>query len=448
MGPELLAIAGIIIWIIIGTSYLKWHPFVVLLLAALCLAFLLGIPPTQVPGIISEGFGNMFAAIGLLILFGSWIGASLEATKGTTAIAGGILKGLSRLPMQYVLGSLGYLVSIPVFCDAAFVILAPIAKKMSIGNSRYKNALIVALSTGLFSSHVLVPPTPGPLAAAANLHLKNISLLLLFGGLLAFILMLSGATFAYFMSAKAEKELPIKNPVMISENNDQSSLPSFKTAILPILIPILLMALESVFSLVTDNDKSISSQIIGFLGSPSIALLLGAIAGFWMCSKHNIKLNQVIEKGILQAAPILLITAMGGALGKIIGYASLTDNLSLDMFQNSWGLALPFLLSALLKSAQGSSTVAIITVSSLMFPLLGILGLDSEIGKLWVILAIGAGAVTVSHANDSYFWIVSQMGELPVKQAYKTHTLATLVQGITGLIIILAGHALWQNFYS
>lgn len=196
------------------------------------------------------------------------------------------------------------------------------------------------------------------------------------------------------------------------------------------------------------DGKNIFSQIISFLGSPTIALLLGAVAGFWMCFKHGTTLNKVIEKGILQAAPILLITAMGGALGKIIGYASLTDNLGLDMFQNSWGLALPFLLSALLKSAQGSSTVAIITVSSLMFPLLGVLGLDSEMGKVWVILAIGAGAVTVSHANDSYFWIVSQMGELPVKQAYKTHTLATLIQGITGLIFILAGHAIWQVFYS
>ncbi len=448
MGPELISIAGIIIWIIIGTSYLKWHPFIVLLLAALGLAFLLGIPATEVPGVISEGFGNMFAAIGLLILFGSWIGVSLEATNGTTAIARGILKGLSRLPMQYVLGFLGYLVSIPVFCDAAFVILAPIAKKLSSGNKKYKNALVVALSTGLFSSHVLVPPTPGPLAAAANLQLENISLLLLFGGLLAFLLMLSGATFAYFMAGKSVNNLPVDNPAPEQEYDTERSLPSFKIAILPLFLPILLMALKSVYPLLMRDNKNIASEIIDFLGSPTIALLLGAIAGFWMCYKHNIKLNKVIEKGISQAAPILLITAMGGALGKIIGYASLTDNLSLDMFQNSWGLALPFLLSALLKSAQGSSTVAIITVSSLMYPLLGVLGLDSEMGKVWVILAVGAGAVTVSHANDSYFWIVSQMGDLPVKQAYKTHTLATLVQGITGLIIILAGHSLWKVFYS
>ncbi|MCG9971273.1 GntP family permease [Christiangramia crocea] len=447
MGPELIAIAGIIIWIIIGTSYLKWHPFIVLLLAAIGLAFLLGIPATEVPGVISEGFGNMFAAIGLLILFGSWIGVSLEATNGTTAIARGILKALSRLPMQYVLGFLGYLVSIPVFCDAAFVILAPIAKKLSRGSKKYKNALVVALSTGLFSSHVLVPPTPGPLAAAANLQLKNISLLLLFGGLLAFLLMLSGATFAYFMSGKNEEELQAEDPVPSPEYESTPSLPSFRMAILPLLIPIFLMALQSIVPLMID-EKNIFLQIISFLGSPTIALLLGAVAGFWMCFKHGTNLYKIIEKGILQAAPILLITAMGGALGKIIGYASLTDNLGLDMFQNSWGLALPFLLSALLKSAQGSSTVAIITVSSLMFPLLGVLGLDSEMGKVWVILAVGAGAVTVSHANDSYFWIVSQMGELPVKQAYKTHTLATLIQGITGLIIILAGHAMWQVFYS
>ncbi len=447
MLSELIAIAGVILWIIIGTSYLKWHPFIVLLLAALGLAFLLGIPATEVPTVISEGFGNMFAAIGLLILFGSWIGVSLEATNGTTAIARGILKGLSRLPMQYVLGFLGYLVSIPVFCDAAFVILAPIAKKLSIGKRKYKNALVVALSTGLFSSHVLVPPTPGPLAAAANLQLENISILLLFGGTLAFMLMLSGATFAYFISGKPDKNLPLDDSASESDNEEDLSLPSFRIAILPLLLPIVLMALRSIYPLISSN-KNFVSEIIDFAGSPTIALLLGAIAAFWMCFKHNIKLNEVIEKGILQAAPILLITAMGGALGKIIGYASLTENLSLDMFQNTWGLALPFLLSALLKSAQGSSTVAIITVSSLMFPLLGLLGLDSEMGKVWVILAIGAGAVTISHANDSYFWIVSQMGDLSVKQAYKNHTMATFTQGVIGLIIILAGHSMWKIFYS
>lgn len=448
MGPELLAILGVIVWIILGTSYLKWHPFIVLLLAALGLAFLLGIPAAEVPGVISDGFGNMFAAIGLLILFGSWIGVSLEATNGTTAIAHGILKALSKLPMQYVLGFLGYLVSIPVFCDAAFVILAPIAKKLGKGNSRYKNALVVALSTGLFSSHVIVPPTPGPLAAAANLELHNISLLLLFGGVLAFILMLSGATFAYFMARKNSENSDAENPVPAKEIYEVKNLPSFSNAILPLLIPILLMTFASAYPLLFTTVNNPFSQIIEFSGSPSIALLLGALAGFWMCHKNGINLTEIIEKGIRQAAPILLITAMGGALGKIIGYASLTGNIGLETFQNSWGLVLPFLLSALLKSAQGSSTVAIITVSSLMFPLLGVLGLDSEMGKIWVILAVGAGAVTVSHANDSYFWIVSQMGDLPVKKAYKTHTLATLVQGMTGLIFILAAHAIWQSFYS
>ncbi|AVR44981.1 permease [Christiangramia fulva] len=445
MGPELLAILGVIVWIILGTSYLKWHPFIVLLLAALGLAFLLGIPAAEIPGVISDGFGSMFASIGLLILFGAWIGVSLEATNGTTAIAHGILKALSKLRMQYVLGFMGYLTSIPVFCDAAFVILAPIAKKLSRGSTRYKNALVVALSTGLFSSHVLVPPTPGPLAAAANLHLENISLLLLFGGLLAFILMLSGATFAYFMAPKhSEKE----KPITAMETNDDKHLPSFSSAILPLLIPILLMAFSSIYPLLVQAKENTVSQIIEFTGSPSIALLLGALAGFWMCRKNGVNLTEVIEKGIRQAAPILLITAMGGALGKIIGFASLTDNLDFGLFQNSWGLALPFFMAALLKSAQGSSTVAIITVSSIMFPLLGVLGLDSEIGKIWVILAIGSGAVTVSHANDSYFWIVSQMGDLPVKKAYKTHTLATLIQGITGLIVVLGAHAIWQFFYS
>ena len=134
---------------------------------------------------------------------------------------------------------------------------------------------------------------------------------------------------------------------------------------------------------------------------------------------------------------------MGGALGSVIQQANLTQGFENLQFNASIGLAIPFFLAAVLKSAQGSSTVALITVSSILLPLLPALGLDSEAGKVWAILAIGAGSVTVSHANDSYFWIVSQLGEMSVKEAYRTHTFATFLQGLVGFILLLFAYNLW-----
>ena len=114
------------------------------------------------------------------------------------------------------------------------------------------------------------------------------------------------------------------------------------------------------------------------------------------------------------------------------------------LVNNQLGIIIPFLIAAVLKTAQGSSTVAIITTSSIVFPLLAVLGIDSELGKIWVIMAVGVGSMTVSHANDSYFWIVSQIGGLDIKTAYRHHTFATFLQGLIGFVIVWIGYNLWK----
>ena len=181
-----------ILWIIIGTSYLKINPIITLLIAALLLSFLIGIPITEIHLVIGSGFWKTVKNIGLLIIFGTVIGSSLELSKGTVSIASGLIKLLKNLPLPYAISTIGYFVSIPVFCDAAFVILSNINKTLSKKTKTSLVGLSVALSTGLFAPHVLVPPTPGPLAAASNLALDNLFLLIICGGLLAFIYLFAG----------------------------------------------------------------------------------------------------------------------------------------------------------------------------------------------------------------------------------------------------------------
>jgi GntP family gluconate:H+ symporter len=424
MITALLSLLAALAFIIYGTSKLKWPAFLVLLLASLFLALATGVDPQEIGSLLSEGFGKTVKSIGLLIVFGSIIGVALEQSGATKKIAVAMLSRLSFLPLPYTVAIIGYLVSIPVFCDSAFVILSSLNKRLSQKSGIPLLALTIALSTGLFATHVLIPPTPGPLAAAANLELNDLGLLIIMGGSVAFLLMLVGAAFAQRVSKRVSLEIQLPE----TEEENVEELPSLKLAIAPIFIPLLLIGLSS-FS----NHFKID---------PTLALGVGMVLSFRLgrFTKTESFLSEVVNKGIQTAAPILLITAMGGTLGLVISKLPVAEFVAEHLLYPELGLLIPFLIAALLKSAQGSSTVAIITASAMVFPMLATLGLDSDLGKTWVVIAVGIGSMTVSHANDSYFWIVSQFGNLSVKEAYRYHTFATLLQGIAGLIIVIAGY--------
>ena len=433
-------------WIIIGTTRYKMHPFLVLLSASVFLAIGTGIPLKEIPVLLGKGFGKTTQSIGLLILFGTIIGVVLEVSHATQTLAKVLLNGLQKLPLPYAVSCIGYLVSIPVFCDSAFVILSSLNKTLSEQTKTPLVALTVALSTGLFAPHVLVPPTPGPLAAAANLELDNLFLLIVFGGVLAFILILAGAAYASFLAQKLTYQAAAAE---IKEKEEQQNLPPFSSAIAPIIIPIVLMGVGTFLSfIVFPSSLSFLKGILAVFCTPTFALGIGMLLSFRLLNNTTIAVNDIVQKGIAVAAPILVITGMGGTLGLIIQQLPLTEFVEQNLNQSSWGLLIPFLIAAVLKTAQGSSTVAIITASSIVFPLLAVLGLDNEMGKVWGILAIGVGSMTVSHANDSYFWIVSQMGGLDIKTAYRHHTFATFLQGSLGITLVLLGHWLSQMMFS
>ena len=429
-------------WIIVGTTRYKMHPFLVLLSASIFLAIGTGVSLKELPLLLGKGFGKTTQSIGLLILFGTIIGVVLEVSHATQTLAKVLLNALQKLPLPYAVSCIGYLVSIPVFCDSAFVILSSLNKSLSAQTKTPLVALTVALSTGLFAPHVLVPPTPGPLAAAANLELDNLFLLIVFGGILAFILILAGAAYASFLARKFTYQ-PTSS--IESQEEEQEVLPSFSRAIAPIIAPIFLMAIGTFLSFIPfPTPLLFFKEMLTVICTPTFALGIGMLLSFRLLNHTAMPVNDLVQKGISVAAPILVITGMGGTLGLIIQQLPLTEFVEQNLTQSSWGLMIPFLIAAILKTAQGSSTVAIITASSIVFPLLAVLGLDSEMGKIWVILAVGVGSMTVSHANDSYFWIVSQMGGLDIKTAYRHHSFGTFLQGSLGIVLVLLGHWISQ----
>ena len=412
-----------ITWIILGNSKLKLNPLFVIFLACILLGLLLNLSITNISFDIFNGFVSVSKKIGLLILFGVIIGICLEKTGATEIISISLIKKLTFLPISYVINLIGFLISIPVFCDAAFIILSSLNKKISELTKSSKKSITVALSTGLFATHVLVPPTPGPMAAAANLDLKNIFLLFICGGIFAFFLSLIGGLYSqkFIQKTKAISEEDLK--VLISRIGTKKTL-SFNLASSPIWIPLVIMSINP-----------IAPNEIKILTSPTFALFIGAIISIYL-SIRNISFKKLLLVSLKQSLPIIGITGMGGGLGQIIKNIDVVSWFNkIDSF-TSLGIIIPFLISASLKTAQGSSTVAIITSASIIYPMLSVFGLDNELGKTLAILSIGVGSMTVSHANDSYFWVVSQFSGMDINTTYKTHTIATLFQGIFGIIIL------------
>ena len=221
-----------------------------------------------------------------------------------------------------------------------------------------------------------------------------------------------------------------------------NKLPSVTAAFAPIIIPILLIGLKSFADFPSAPfGKGGLFKLIEFIGQPMVSL----IVGLFLCSALVAKLNEEvltnwIGEGLKDSASIIMITAAGGSLGAILAATKIGDYLGNSLAQFNLGIFLPFIIAAALKTAQGSSTVALITTATIVYPLLGTLGLASPMGSVLATMSIGCGAMVVSHANDSYFWVVSQFSNMKVEVAYPTQTMATLVQGVVGIITVWLLH--------
>ncbi len=432
---ELLVIGVVVIFIIVATVKFKMHPIFSLTIAAIASGFMLGLAPQEIMSTLGDGFGKTLSSIGLVIAFGTVIGIYLEKTGSTQVLANSILKliGLKRSPLAINLA--GFVISIPVYCDSGFIILSSLNKAISKKTGIPALVFAIALATGLYSAHVFVPPTPGPLAAAALLG-ADLGLVLVLGLAVAIPVSLTGYVWARFIG----KTLTENEEIEVTEETETppSSVKPYQ-AFLPLLAPIILIALKSVADYPTHPlGEGMLFQVLGFLGSPIIALLIGVFFAFALAKKSPSEEKQGwVAEAFKQAGAIVLITGAGGAFGAILRTIDIASVINLESSTGLGGLLIAFVIAAVLKTAQGSSTVAIITTSAIIAPLLETFGLLSLTDKALVVLAVGAGAMTVSHINDSYFWVVSQFSNINVKMALRGHTLGTLFQGIVGISIIL-----------
>ena len=435
-----------IVFIILLTSRFQWHPFIALLIVSLGYGFAVGLSTEELIQSLQDGFGTTLGSIGMIIVAGLIIGAFVEESGGAHVIANFFVKIFGAKRIHWAIGCMGYLISIPVFADSGFVILTPLNKALTkkLGVSLAGTA--IALGIGLTAAHTMVPPTPGPLAAAAIIG-ADLGWVIFIGLITSGVGLLVGIPFAKRMGNKIYIE-----PYSLSESDviqSQEELPSLTRTLLPILIPLALIVSKAIIQFPGfPMSKGPIIAVIDFVGHPIIALLIGVFFAIRIPKKRDS--NRLSEKGwvgkaIKGSATILLITAAGGAFGKVIQASGVHLSVEPLLKTLPLGIALPFLIAALIKTAQGSSTVAIVTTASIVFPMLTALELTSTIDKALVVVAIGAGATVISHANDSFFWVVTQFSNMTVPQGYRLHSMATLLLGLTALatlFIIKAGISL------
>ncbi|MEK7260290.1 MAG: GntP family permease [Pseudomonadota bacterium] len=433
----------LIVLIVFATAKLKLNPFITLLLAAFIAAFAYGLPLRDIETTIRGGFGSIMGNIGLVIVLGTVIGVILERSGAAITMAQSIIRVFGQRFPTLTMSSVGFLVAIPVFCDSGFVILNSLKRSVARTLKASPVAMTVALSTGLFATHTLVPPTPGPIAAAGNLGLgDNLGLVILMGLGFAMIAALTGLAWARFSAHLTSSELEEADELESGEQANgalQRDLPGTGAAFAPIFVPILLICLGSVANYPgAPLGQGVLFEALNFLGKPMNALMVGLGCAVLLLSGANrvARFSDYIGQGLVIAAPILLVTGAGGAFGAVLAATPLGEFLGSSLSGLGIGVLMPFVVAAALKTAQGSSTVAMVTASALVAPLLPQIGLDSDMGRALTVMAVGAGAMTVSHANDSYFWVVAQFSRMDVATAYRAHTAATLAMGIVTIIAV------------
>ncbi len=442
----ILLFGAAIALMIVAIARFKIHPFLSILGTALLLAILLGIPLVKIPDVLGKGFSSIFTGIGLVIIFGTLIGSILERTGGAVALARAVERVVGRRHPRLAMMLIGWIVSIPVFCDSGFVLVSPVGKSLARRSGASPAALMLALAAGLFASHVFIPPTPGPIAAAGMMGLEN-NLLLIIG--VGAVISLLSLVPAYFFAGWVGKRITTTEPLSEITDTEKEIRCNAAMSFLPIVVPIVLMALGSVASLVSLPPTL--SDAFTFLGKPTIALMIALLCCIPLLMKQKMtgKFYDITQKALMTAGPIIFITAAGSVLGNVIvesGFVDIIKNFGDSL--KTLGVLFPFIIAAILKSAQGSSTVAITTTASMMGmfsdsgSMMSALGFTSPLAAALVVMAIGAGAMTVSHANDSYFWVVTGFGGIKARDGYRSMTLMTLIMGLTAIALIALAAAI------
>jgi gluconate:H+ symporter, GntP family len=418
--------------IILLTAVFRIHAFFALLIACFVVGLGVQMPVATIITVTKQGFGHIMQSLGFIIVLGTTLGVILEHTGSTRVMASWILKRIGEKQAPLAMSITGFIVGLPIFCDSGYIVLNGLNKSLSKRTGISIVIMSTSLATGLYSVHCLIPPHPGAAAAASTIGV-DYGKLILTGMVVAIPAMLVGYLWARYAGKKFKIDAQAEAPVEELAKTAPSVLLSF----LPVIIPIVLIGVKSFLTIEADKAIPAWMQVFMFTGDPVIALVIGitlALVAIRSWKKGDI--GRLLQEAAEKAGGILVIIGAGGAFGAILAATKVGEHVSNAFDLQALGILFPFMLTAILKTAQGSSTVAIITASAIILPLLSSLGLQSDMGKLLAVLSMGAGSMTVSHANDAYFWVIAKFSGLEMKPMLQVYTVATLLMGLVTLLVV------------
>lgn len=414
-------IAGIAL-IVLLTVRFRVHAFFALFLACFVVGLGVQMPFAEIIIAMKDGFGHILKNLGFVIMLGTMLGVILEHTGATRVMATAILQFVGEKNAAIAMGITGFVVGLPIFCDSGYIVLSGLNRSVARRSGVSILIMSVSLASGLYAVHCLIPPHPGATAAAGIIG-ADIGRLILTGSLVAIPAAIVGCWWAWFMG----KRIPVTDDETTAEENVAIAQMPVWRAFLPILVPILLIALGAF------GDMMGGWKGFHILGDPVIALFIGVLLSIRSFQKNTY--SKLMQEAAEKAGSILVIIGAGGAFGAVLATTKIGEHLNTSLQLGSLGILFPFLLTALLKTAQGSSTVAIITAASIIQPLLPVLGLDSDMGRLLCMLSLGGGSMMISHANDAYFWVISKFSNLDMQPMLKVYSVATVLMGLTTLAV-------------
>ena len=432
----LAAVIGLILLLVLIIKF-KVHAMISILVGAIAIGLIAGMPLTSIVDSVNEGIGNTLEGIALLVGLGSMFGAILEVSGGAQTLAITMVRRFGDEKAALALGITGLIVAMPVFFDAGLIILIPLAFSLATRTNRSTLFYAIPLLAGLAVGHAFIPPTPGPVLVATMLgvDLGWVIMIGIFCGIFAMIV--AGPIWGSICGKKYM--VPVPEHIANQADIDESKLPKFGTIVSIILIPLVLIILNSISKVIPAMAGV--QPVLAFLGEPFVALIIAVIAAMFLLGyKHGYtgeELEKIMTKSLEPTGLILLVTACGGVLryvlqnsglGEVIGNAVGSANLPIVL--------VAFIVAALVRISVGSATVAMTMAAGIIAALPGISAL-SPLHLACVTAAIAGGSTVCSHFNDSGFWLVKSLVGLDEKTTLKTWTIMETLVGGVGFLVAL-----------
>ena len=427
----LLAVVALLFLLI---TRFKWHVFLALLVPILLYAAVPGIDKDAYVEAFEVGFGRTIQGIAVVIVLGSILAEALKHTGGVERITGTMIRWVGERRMPLALTLSGFVIGIAIFSDVGYVILNPLVHSAALKTGVSMSVMATGLVGAMQLTHAMVPPTPGPLAAVALVE-ADIGKVILFGGVATFVGSVGGWAFAMVVGPRVPSP-PSEEFVGRSfvEQGREDQLPTTARAYAPILIPLALIAGQSVAAFALPEGHLVNVVML-YLGWPVVALSIGVLLAY-----RNTRPGQAeertgtwVEAGLRTSAMIIMVTGLGGSLSQILRETPAVDAIANTMAATGLpAIFLPFVLGVVGNMITGSTTVGVITAAAIAAPMMSTLGLSPEA----TMLAGAAGSIIVKYVNSSYFWVCTSLSRMSLRAALISYGGVTLVNGVVAMAAV------------